>query len=208
MERSLSRLVGSAALVLLTVSAMAAVPAHALGGYTLTPEPVWATISATAQGNYPGGNEIFNIFIADSQAQGNTLIENMTLVSPFQTNFGIGLPVTFEPGDANLFTIAIQIPSDFNKPTFTANLTIDVQVFNGTTTLPLKLTGSAIVYVLGLPGATSTQTTSQTTSTSSTPSAGLSTTSVAVAVAIPSIIAVVLLGLLVQARGASKRTGA
>jgi hypothetical protein len=192
--------------VLLVVSVMVAAPVRAqfqVDGYLPTLQssaPVWATLNAATQGNYPGGNEIFDIFIANSSHDPpqNETIENETLTAPFGTNYGIGLPSTITPGESILSTIALEIPSNFTAQTFTANLVVNAELLNaGAPPTPEKLMGSSIVGVLALPSSSNHATASQ--------SGTISTSFFAIGLAVPSIIAVVLLALLMRARGASRR---
>ncbi len=209
-------LAGAVVLVFLTLSSLAAAPANAVSvapPFALASEPVWATVNAAAKGNYPGGNEAFYIFVVDSSQvpNGNVTIQNMTLSTTAWTggnsNFGTGFPTTMTPGQSLLSTIYLPIPSDFSQNNFTANLVVNVILWNGTVNLPLKLTGSAQVFMLELPGHSGSQSgttiTSTTTVTGPGGSAGgtISTTLFAVGVAIPSIVVVLLLVLLARARG-------
>jgi hypothetical protein len=227
MQKRLPKLMGAIMLTLLMLSFLAATPARAAGGapppgageiiaapYAVPAEPVWATLNAVPQGNYPGGNLIFDVFVvnSDQPPAGNVTLINETLTAPalppgFQTNSGIGLPVQLSPGQAILSTIALEIPSNFTASNFTASLVADVVLFNGTTNIALKLTGTSQVFVLGLPlsggQTTTTSSTSQDTQTT-TQSGTVSATLFAVGVAIPSIVAVVLLILLARGRGGPK----
>ena len=228
MEPRLPKLMGATMLMLLMLSFLVAAPARAAVNlqavppgageiiappYAVAAEPVWATLNAIPQGNYPGGNEIFDVFVvnSDQPPDKNVTLINETLTAPalpvsFQTNTAIGLPVQLSPGQAIVNTIALEIPSDFTQNNFTANLVAYVQLNNGTNFIHLKLTGSSIVYLLGLPGSgtqTTTQSSSQSTQTT-TQSGTVSTTLFAAGVAIPSIVVVILLILLVRGRGGSK----
>jgi hypothetical protein len=220
MENGLPKLVTVIALALLIFSSLVALPARAqvlpASSYgQFTPEPVWATVNADAKGNYLGGNEIFDVFVVDAALppEGNVTVFNMTITAPAfpvnaQSNFAPGLPVMLAPGDSILATIALPIPSDFKANNFTANLVMATQLFNGTREIPLKITGTVQVFILGLPVTGTTQTTTQASGTQTTPQSGtVSTTLFAVGVAVPSIVAVVLLILLVQARGRPKPAG-
>jgi hypothetical protein len=226
MLKRLPKLMGAMMLILLTLSFLAATPA--LGQCVLLPgqahcgvppyavpaEPVWATLNAIPQGNYPGGNLIFDVFVvnSDQPPKGNVTLINETLTASalppgFQTNSGIGLPVELAPGQAILSTIALEIPSNFTQSNFTASLVADVLLYNGTTNIPLKLTGTSLVYILGLPlsgGQTTTTTASSGTQVTTTQSGTVSTTLFAVGVAIPSIVALVLLVLLARGRAGPK----
>jgi hypothetical protein len=217
-------MLGTAVLALLMLSSLVAVPVHAQAsvacngavadeGMTCYPtNPVWATLIPAAQGNYPGGNEIFSVFVVNSAPSPNEnfTIYNMTLSAPFGpggtstcstcSNYGIGLPATITPGQAFAGTIALQVPVNITQSSFTANLVINGGLWNGTANNAAKLTGMAAIYVLALPGQSSTD-------SNTSHSGTVSTTLFGAGVAIPSIIAVVLLALVVQTRGRSKRTG-
>lgn len=211
---------------LLMLSFLVATPARAQCGpraaeciappYAVPAEPVWATLNALPHGNYPGGNEIFDVFVVNSDhpPAGNVTLINETLTAPalppnYQTNTGIGLPIQLGPGQAILSTIALEIPSNFTQSNFTAFLVVNVALWNGTTNIFLKLTGTSLVYILGLPIAgtpTTTSRTSQSTQTTqtTTQSGTVSTTLFAAGVAIPSILAIILLILVVRGRGGPK----
>jgi hypothetical protein len=209
-------------LVLLMLSILGATPAHAPGcsnrageclapPYAVPAEPVWATVNAVPGGNYPGSNLEFHVFVINSghPPGGNVTLFNETLTAAalppaLNTSVATGLPLSLAPGQAITSTIALQIPSNFAQNNFTANLVVDVSLWNGTTNIPLKLTGSTIVYILGPPaaGPSTTSTTSQV--GDAPPSGGVSTALFAAGVAIPSIVAVILLFLLVQRRGRQK----
>src|SRR5271169_667786 len=102
MDKRLPKLMGATVLTLMMLSFLVATPARAVSissPYALASEPVWATINAAAQGNYPGGNELFTVFVVDSAQppEGNVTIQNVTLTAPAlpsgqQTNSAIGLP--------------------------------------------------------------------------------------------------------------------
>jgi len=219
-------MLGTAVLTLLVLSSLVAVSVHAQAsvacngavadeGMTCYPtNPVWATLIPAAQGNYPGGNEIFSVFIVNSapSLSENFTIYNMTLSAPFGpggssncsscSNYGIGLPATITPGQAFAGTIALQIPVNITQSSFTANLVVNGGLWNGTANNEARLTGMAPIYVLALPGQSGT-----TSNSNPSQSGTVSTTLFGAGVAIPSIIAVVLLALVVQTRGRSKRTG-
>lgn len=212
--KGISVLRAVAVVALIGVFSLAAVPSHAQVvppiqkvKNELPTEPVWATVSAAAQGNYPGGNEIFSVFAVDSAQPPET---NVTLVnetisttawSGFNSNFAIGLPATLQPGNSILNTIALEIPSNFTQSNFTANLKAYALVLNGTNEVGITLTGSVVVYMLGLPlSGPSTVTVTSTSVSTVSPDAGVSTSAFAAGVGIPSIIAVVLLALLVRGR--------
>ncbi len=214
MEKRLPKLMGATVLTLLMLSFLVATPASAVSiapPFALAAEPVWATINAAAQGNYPGGNELFDVFVVDSALppEGNVTVQTATLTAPAlpvnqQSNFATGLPTILSPGQSILLTIYLPIPADFAHSNFTANLVVNVLLQNGTASIPLKLTGSTTVFMLGLPGSggqtstSSAQTTSSTSSAQSTQSGTVSSTLFAAGVAIPSIIAIILLVLLVR----------
>src|SRR5579864_7991268 len=126
MDSRLPKALGVSMLLLLAFSSLAAVAAHAQeGGYAPpTPLPIWATFNASAQGNYPGGDEQFYAFVVNSaQSPGETeVIDNMTVTAPFFTNFGPGLPTTLLPGESALVTITLPIPKNFTQSQFSANL--------------------------------------------------------------------------------------
>jgi hypothetical protein len=202
MESRLPRLVVAATMALLMFSSLVAAPTRA---QVAPPAPIWVAINATAQGNYPGGDELFTVFAVNSMqppAQDET-ITDMTLSGPAAIGSNgafLSLPATMAPGQSVLWTIHLPIPANFSQKTFTANLVVHFKFANGTA---LSLTGSADVDVLGL----ASQTSSQTQTTSQAAQAGtISTTLFAAGVAIPSLVAIVLLALLVQAK--SKRAGA
>ena len=226
MEKRFSVLVWAFLLTLLSPSFLIAIPANAAcppnAGECLAPpyavpaEPVWATLNAIPQGNYPGGNMEFDVFVvnSDKPPAANVTLLNETLTAPAlppgsNTNTGIGLPIQLAPGQAILNTIHLEIPSNFTQSNFTANLVAYVQLNNGTKNISLQLTGTSKVFLLGLPG-TGTQTSTSSQSTSSqetqttTQTGAVSTTLFAVGVAIPSIVVIALLVLLVRNRGSPK----
>jgi len=170
-------------------------------------EPVWATVNALAQENYPGGNEEFDVFVIDSATNlyETVTVDNMTLSSPFYNNFGIGLPTTLNPGQSLLSTIDLPIPSNYTQSSFTANLVIHARLWNGTAYNSVTLTGTAPVNVIPYGGSAS-KTTSTSVQVSS--SGTVSTTFFAIGVAAPSIIVIVLLALLIQSRSRPKVAGA
>jgi hypothetical protein len=218
MRGRIPRLMVAATLTLLMLSFLAATPARAQCGqgageciakpYSQAAEPIWATLNAVPQGNYPGGNEIFDVFVvnSDQPPAGNATLINETLTAPalpsaFQTNTAIGLPVELSPGQAIVNTIALQIPSTFTQSNFTAYLLAYVQLHNGTAFVNLRLTGNLKVFILGLPigGATTASSASQSIQTSQ--GGTVSTSLFAAGVAIPSIVVIILLALLVRGRG-------
>jgi hypothetical protein len=225
MQNFLPKLVTASVLTLLAFSFLTATPARAACGqgageclpvpYSVPAEPVWATLNAVPQGNYPGGNEIFDISVvnSDQPPAGNLTLFNETVSSPqlpqsnSNPNFAIGLspPLTLTPGQLIVNTIAMEIPSNFTQSNFTANLVAYVSYWNGTLNVPLKLTGSILVYMLGLPltGTTTTDTTTSV-STVTVNGSGVSSGLFAVGVGVPSIVVVILLVLLARGRGAPK----
>ena len=156
-------------LALLVLSCLAAVPAGqalplpAQGGcrpnvvhclpppYAVPASPVWATVDAPAQANYPGGNEQVTVFFlnSDSPPLGNVTLLSETLRSPFQNASVSGLPVELAPGQALRSNITLQIPSDFSQTNFTASVIIDFHIANATASIPTVLTGTAQVFVFG-----------------------------------------------------------
>jgi hypothetical protein len=225
MQKRLPIVIAAATFGLLLLSSMSASPARAAGGavppgaahivappYALATEPVWATINAAAQGNYPGGNERFDVFVVDSAVppEGNITILNATVSttawSGSNSNGAVGaLPTQIAPGQQILLTIYLPIPSDFTLSNFTATLNANVDVTNGTGShinfIPLKLTGSIPVFMLALPGqgSQSSQASQTTADTIGSTSGGtVSTTVFAAGVAVPSIIAIVLLAMLAR----------
>lgn len=220
MQKRLPKLVGATMLTLLMLSFLGAVPAFAACGprageclappYAVPAEPVWATLNAFPQGNYPGGNLEFRVFVINSAQppSGNVTLMNETLSATalppgLNTSVATGLPVNLARGQAITSVISLHIPSDFTQTNFTANLVVEVLRWNGTINIPIKLTGSALVYLLGAPAA-GTSTTSSSTSSTTPQSAGISTGLFAAGVAIPSIVAVILLVLLVRRSGGPK----
>jgi len=223
MDKRLPKLAGAIVLALLTLSFIAAAPAYAACAknaaeciappYAVPAEPVWATLDAGSQGNYPGGNETFHVFVinSDHPPAGNVTLINETLTAAAfppasQSKSATGLPVRLSPGQAITNTISLKIPSDFSQNNFTADLAAYVQYFNGTTYINLKLTGTSLVFILGPPIA-STQTTGSSTGTGTTQSTQNGTVSASLfeaGVATPSIIAVILLALVARRRGGPK----
>jgi hypothetical protein len=200
---SLPRTLGVSMLLLLMFSLVLAVPAHAPPLGAPQSLPIWVTINSTATANYPGGNELFTVFVVNSAADPkiNETIENMTLTASFGSNFAIGLPATLTQGQTLLETIHLEIPATFKPNNFTANLVVHATLINGTIKKPLPtITGTAEVNVFSL-------TPSSTNQTSTAQAGGVSTTTFEIGVAAPSIVSVLLLILLVQARSSSKRMG-
>jgi hypothetical protein len=201
MESHLRKLVGAATLIFLMSSLQVATPAQA---QVLTPAPIWVTLNASAQGNYPGGDVLFIIFIVNSaqNPKENETITDIKLAAPFGSNNAIGLPATLKPGQSIQPTIHLEIPANFSQRSFQANLTLHGTDQNGTATIPLTFTGTAIVDVFALPSSLSPS--PQPASQADT----ISTTLFAAGVGIPSLVAIILLVLLVRAKATSKRTGA
>ncbi len=226
MENCLPKLMGATMLVLLMLSFLGNTPVFAQcsprAGECLAPpyavpaEPVWGTLNAAPGGNYPSGSLEFDVFVINTgyPAGGNATLYNETvtvaaLPAGLNTSTATGLPVLLTPGQAITSTITMQIPSNFAQNNLSASLVANVAYWNGTANIQVKLTGSALVYVLGLPlGGTQTTSsgTSQSTQTSqtATQSGTVSTTLFAAAVATPSIVVVLLLILLVRGRGRPK----
>lgn len=196
MDSRLPKLAG-AAMLLLLLSSTQAINAQEQQNPIAVSEPIWVTVNASAQGNYPGGDEQFVVFVVNSALPpaGNETVTDMTLTAPFGSNFGIGLPATIPPGQSLLSTIHLEIPTNFTQASFVANLVVHAKLWNGTKFNTATLTGTATVDVFALPSQTSSQTGSVTTGVST---AGVSTTTLAIAVAIPSIVAVILLILLLR----------
>ena len=210
MEKRVSSLVEAAVLVLVALSFLAPVPARAATSPS-APQPVWATLNALGYGNYPGGNEKFTVFVVntDSPPLGNVSLFNETLTAPalppaYNTGYAIGLPVQLATGQAILSTIYLGIPPNFTQSNFTATVAIDVQIANGTGFFPMQLTESTTVVMLSLPG-TITSASSTTSSISGSPttsqSTGFSSGLFYAGVGVPSVVVVVLIALLVRARG-------
>lgn len=209
--------------MLFVLSCLAAAPARAACApnaaecfappYSVPAEPVWATLNAVTQSNYPGGNETFDIFVINSDVppDGNVTLINETVTAPtfplgFQTNTAKGLPVQLAPGQAIMSTIPLEIPTSFSQSNFTADLAAYVQYWNGNTNINLTLTGNLKVFMLGSPISSTTTTSltgSQMTETT-TQSGTVSTPLFEAGVAIPSIVVVILLALLVRGRGGPK----
>src|SRR5271169_4212460 len=143
MQKRLPKLMGATMLMLLMLSFLGATPALAAcsnrAGECLAPpyavpaEPVWATLNAVTQGNYPGGNETFNVFVINSDVppNGNVTVFNETITASalppgLNRSTATGLPVLLSPGQAITSKISLQIPSDFKLSNFTANLVVHV----------------------------------------------------------------------------------
>jgi hypothetical protein len=225
MQGSLPKLVRATTFALLVLSFLAAAPpvraacvgAASCQGPRPSPafpgEPVWATLNAATQGNYPGGNETFYVFVvnSDQPPDGNVTLINETLTAPalppeYQTNSSIGLPIDLSPGEATSNAMTLEIPSNFTQDNFTADLVVTVAVWNGTTSIYLRLTSSTVVTLHGLPATgtqvTASSSTTQSTQTSQTTTQGgmVSSSLFAAGVAIPTIVAFILLALLVRGR--------
>lgn len=175
------------------------------------PQPIWLTLYALAYGNYPGGNEEFNVFVANSDAAGlsNVSLINETVTAPALPSVNnkgsaIGLPVLLAPGQAIVSTIHLPIPSNFTQGSFTATVAVNLEVSNGTGFYPQQLTKSTSVVVLGLPGTTSppSSTSSQTTNSNNGSSSILLYAGAAIAV----VIVVVVVGMMMRRRGAPGQT--
>jgi len=209
-------------LTLLVLSCLAAVPATqavplpAQGGckpgaehclpppYAVPAAPVWATLNALGNGNYPGGSEQFTVFFVNSDYPpfGNVTLLSETLITPFQNASVSGLPVELAAGQTVTSSIYLQIPHDFSQSSFAASVTIDFHIANSTASTPRVLTGTAQVFVLGPPveRVTSTSSTASTQQTT-TQSGAVSTSLFYAGLGIPSLIVIVLLALLVRNRG-------
>jgi hypothetical protein len=200
-----SKTLGLVLLLLLAFSLEFPAPARAQQTITLA-QPIWVTVNASAQGNYPGGDELFTVFAVNSAQTPteNIRIDNMTLKAPFQTNFGPGLPVILVPGASVLVTIHLEIPSNFAQNNFTANLVVHAGIWNGTGYNQISVTGSAPVNVFFLTPSQQTSSQSTTTTQSTAQGGTVSTTLFAAGVAVPSIVAVILLILLVQKRSSPR----
>jgi len=228
MQKRLPQLAIAGVLALLVLSFFAASPVRAACGqgageclappYAVAAEPVWATLNATPQGNYPGGNEIFDVVVvnSDQPPAGNVTLLNESVSaaalppSESNPNGAIGLPVSLAPGQLIVNTIAMEIPSNFSQSNFTASLVVNVSYWNGTLNIPLRLTGDLVVYMLGLPlsGGQTTSgsgTSGGTTSTVTVTQGGsISSGLFAVGVGIPLIVVVILVVLLARGRGGPK----
>ena len=222
MQKRLPKLIGAMVLMLLMLSFMVATPARAVcppnagecipPPYSVPAEPVWATLNAIPQGNYPGGNVIFDVFVINTgwPAEGNVTLINETLTAPAlpgasQANTATGLPVQLSPGQAIVSTIALQIPSNFTQSTIAASLEVNVRFWNGTANLPLQLKGNSLLYTLGPPASSTQSTTSSTQGTQPAAQGGaVSMTIFAAGIATPSIVAILLLVVLFRRRSLPK----
>jgi hypothetical protein len=220
MGKWLPTLAGASVLVLLLLSflggatpALAACPKNAgeclAPPYAVPAEPFWGSLSAATSGNYPGGNESFNLFVINSDLPpaGNATLLNETVTVPLfppasQNASATGLPVELGPGQAITTTISLPIPSDYSLGNFTAHFVAYLQYWNGTGYSNLELIGiPQVVFVLG-PPATSTTTASTSTYTTTDLQAGaVSASAFEAGVGIPSVVAVILLALVVRGRG-------
>src|SRR5580704_344869 len=177
MQKGLPKLLGAMMLMLLMLSFLVAAPARGVcppnagecipPPYSVPAEPVWATLNAIPQGNYPGGNVIFDVFVINTgwPAEGNVTLINETLTAPAlppgsQTNTATGLPVQLSPGRGIVSTIALQIPSNFTQSNFSASLVVNVLRLNVTANPSFRLTGTSLVYILGPPASSTQSTTS------------------------------------------------
>jgi hypothetical protein len=204
-----------------TMVIIPAIPVQAKTCFTCEDlEPIWASLNSSGTANYRGGDELFTVFVVNSApniADNETLTNISINTTPaFASNFAIGLPELLQPGYGQLFPIYLEIPNNFTQPSFIANVIINATLLNGTTTSPLNLTGHATVDVLAVPsnsssisgsssGATVTSTVMVTTTSSGSSSSGVSNSLFAIGVATPSIIAIILLVLVVQMRGRTRR---
>ncbi|HEV2390350.1 MAG TPA: hypothetical protein VGS04_06450, partial [Nitrososphaerales archaeon] len=101
MQKRLAKLVGATILALLMLSFLVAAPVRAANPAppsSIPPQPVWITVNALPQGNYAGGNEIFDIFVvnAEQPPNKNVTLYNETMTAPAlpadqQANTAIGL---------------------------------------------------------------------------------------------------------------------
>jgi hypothetical protein len=137
------------------------------------PQPVWATLNALAYGNYPGGNEQFTAFVANSNspALGNVSLINETLTAPAlpppnNSNGATGLPVLLSPGQAIASSIYLPIPSDFASGSFVATLVVNLQIDNATGFFSKQLTLTTSVVTMNLPGVITTSNITTTTHSS------------------------------------------
>ena len=222
MRKRLPKLIGAMMLMLLMLSFLVATPARAVcppnagecipPPYSVPAEPIWATLNAIPQGNYPGGSVTFDVFVINTgyPAQGNVTLINETLTAPalppaYQTKAATGLPVQLSPGQAIVSQITVQIPSNFTQNNFTATLAAYVLRLNVTANPLIRLTGTSLVYILG-PPASSTQSTTSNTSQGTQPAAPgtVSMTTFAAGIVAPSIVAVILLAVLFRGRGVPK----
>jgi hypothetical protein len=205
-----------------TMVIVPAIPVQAKTCFTCEDlEPIWASLNSSGTENYPGGDELFTVFVVNSApsiADNETLTNiSLTTTPSFASNYAIGLPELLQPGYGQLFPIYLEIPGNFTQTSFIANVVVNATLLNGTTTSPLNLTGHATVDVLSLPsnsssssgsssGATVTKTVVVTTTTGSgSSSSGVSNSLFAIGVATPAIIAIILLVLVVQMRGRTRR---
>ena len=207
-------------ILVVTMVIVPAIPVKAVTCFTCEDlEPIWASLNSSGTANYPGGDELFTVFVVNSApniAENETLKDILLTTTPsFASNYAIGLPELLQPGYAQLFTIYLEIPSNYTQPSFVANVVINATLLNGTTISPLNLTGHATVDILGGPsnstsisgsssGATVTRTVVVTTGSSGS-SSGVSNSLLAIGVATPSIIAIILLVIVVQMRGRTRR---
>ncbi len=180
------------------------------------PEPVWLTLYALGYGNYPGGNEEFNVFVANSDAASlaNVSLINETVTAPslpsgYNSGSAIGLPVLLTTGQAILSTIYLPIPNNFTQSSFKATVVVNLEVSNGTGFYTQQLTKSTSVVMLGLPGTTSppSSTTSGVSgSQTTTPSNGGSSSLFYAGVGIAVVIVVIGVTMMVRRRGSPGQT--
>jgi hypothetical protein len=187
MKRRVPALIGVAMLMPSMFSFLVAAPAEAQVAHA---QPFWVTLSAGAQGNYPGGAETFTVFVVNSAQTPteNVTIDSMTLTAPFGINTATGLPTVILPGQSVLATISLEIPSNFSERSFQASLVVHGRIWNGTGYNSLSATGTASVDVFALPSQPASQ------------GGTISTALFEAGVAIPSLIAIILLVLLVRAK--------
>jgi hypothetical protein len=209
MEKRLPKLIGVAMFTLLVLSCLVAIQVRAQEeGDIPVPGsiPVYVILNAEANGNYPGGNEFFSVTVVNSDISGDITITNATLTAtalgPNGVNTGIGLPATLMTGQSYATNIALQIPANFTQTGFEASLVVRGTYANGTGQSAAEWTGNADVSVFQLSAS------SQTTSLSVTGTTGtVSSTVFAAGVALPTIVAIILLVLLVRQKPVSKPAG-
>jgi hypothetical protein len=194
MDRGIPRLISVATVLLVVLSSQGAAQVQAS---VAKAQPTWVTINASAQGNYPGGDEVFTVFVVNSAHTPveNETIDSMNVTAPFGSNTATDLPQTLAPGESLFETIHLSIPTNFTQKSFQATLLVQGRIWNGTGYNRMNATGSVGVALFTLIVPPPTQ------------GGNVPTTLLAAAVAIPSFVAAVLLVLLVRARSASRRTG-
>lgn len=182
------------------------------------PQPVWLIMNALAYGNYPGGNEEFNVFVANSDVPhfANVSLINETVTAPslpsgFNSGSALGLPVLLATGQAILSTVHLPIPSSFTQGSFTATAVINVEISNSTGIYPVQMTKSTTVLMLGLPG-TNTSPPSSTTGSSSSQSSstgnGGSSSLFYAGVGVAVVIVVIGVAMMVRRRGSPGQAAA